>query len=244
MHACVCVCAKSAPHAQESGVIIKKERGISHSEGKAEVKQELGDAKPVYVYDLMAKPRPTITKLHSNGCKETVDLETGPAGFLVGKFANDDTHTTELANLILTIQRKPVKKRPAECLVKKGEKTKEKKAKKQKKKKKKKKETSSEEDAADAEGEDTDVDANPEVKAEPAKKAAPQKYRMEYYKNHNCIGIKQNFGTKSQIMSFGGMKCGKSESELRAIGKTVVADLTLGLDKTEVLSKARNLVAA
>ena len=37
------------------------------------------------------------------------------------------------------------------------------------------------------------------------------KYNIMFYKNSNMIGVRQKFGDKKQIGSFGGKRCGRSE---------------------------------
>ena len=44
----------------------------------------------------------------------------------------------------------------------------------------------------------------------------------------NTIGIREKFGLKKQVLSFGGTRCTKSEAEMRAIAKILVDDLNKG----------------
>ena len=52
-------------------------------------------------------------------------------------------------------------------------------------------------------------------------------YGIMLYKN-NSIGIRAKFGGHNQVLSFGGLYCGKSSQRLRAIGAEIVRDLQLG----------------
>ena len=42
-----------------------------------------------------------------------------------------------------------------------------------------------------------------------------EKFSVMYYKNSNCIGIREKKGQKRQVFSFGGQKCSLTEDELR-----------------------------
>ena len=46
-----------------------------------------------------------------------------------------------------------------------------------------------------------------------------------YYKNFNTIGIRQKFGKKKQVMSFGGKKSSFDEAALRGFGDTAMKKL-------------------
>ena len=59
--------------------------------------------------------------------------------------------------------------------------------------------------------------------------AVAKRYGVMYYKNGNCVGIRQIFYSKSQVMNFGGKHCGKIAKELRAIAAQVVRNLEEGL---------------
>ena len=59
-------------------------------------------------------------------------------------------------------------------------------------------------------------------------------YHLLWYKNSRLIGIRQSFGAKTQICSFGGKKCDKSEKDLRHIGGLAIDRLSTGsLQETE-----------
>ena len=62
-------------------------------------------------------------------------------------------------------------------------------------------------------------------------------YQVLYYKNGNNIGIRQRFYAKTQIFSFGGKHCGKSERQLRDIAVEVVRKLEDGLLSEEEARK-------
>jgi hypothetical protein len=56
---------------------------------------------------------------------------------------------------------------------------------------------------------------------------AGSRYGIMYYKNSNAIGVRQKFGEKRQILSFGGKKSNLSESSLRSWGDSVVMKLEI-----------------
>ena len=55
-----------------------------------------------------------------------------------------------------------------------------------------------------------------------------RKFAVMYYGNNSCIGVRQKFGDKKQIMSFGGKKAGHSESALRSWADDVLRMLDAG----------------
>ena len=55
-----------------------------------------------------------------------------------------------------------------------------------------------------------------------------RKFAVMYYGNNSCIGVRQKFGDKKQIMSFGGKKAGHSESALRSWADDVLIKLDAG----------------
>ena len=60
------------------------------------------------------------------------------------------------------------------------------------------------------------------------------RYSILWYKKDQRIGIRQKFGEKKQICSFGGSKCGKSEGVLRKIGGMAIDRLSMGtLEETD-----------
>ena len=66
-------------------------------------------------------------------------------------------------------------------------------------------------------------------------------YGIMLYKN-NSIGIRAKFGGHNQVLSFGGLYCGKSSQRLRAIGAEIVRDLQLG-NSIPVCKAKGNLLA-
>ena len=74
--------------------------------------------------------------------------------------------------------------------------------------------------------------------------AAPRKYQLLWYKNGLNVGVRQTFGPKRQIFSFGGRRCNKSKERLLEIGREVVKDLELGMAPDAAKTNARNLASA
>ena len=160
--------------------------------------------------DFHAEDGPTITRTLADGQQQTVPLLESPSGFLVGQFS-DDTHVTELPNLMLTrLQKLPAKtqpkrsaKKPAAALKRPA--------------------------AAIADG-DEHENADAVVRMRPAsnlEEAAP-KYSVLWYKNTRSIGIRSKLGSKPQVFSFGGMRHTKSEAQMRAKGDDLVQSLSGG----------------
>ena len=56
--------------------------------------------------------------------------------------------------------------------------------------------------------------------------------------------MRQTFGPKRQIFSFGGRRCNKSKERLLEIGREVVKDLELGMAPDAAKTNARNLASA
>ena len=56
---------------------------------------------------------------------------------------------------------------------------------------------------------------------------AGSRYGIMYYKKSQSIGVRQKFGEKRQILSFGGKKSGLSERSLRSWGDSVVMKLEI-----------------
>ena len=56
--------------------------------------------------------------------------------------------------------------------------------------------------------------------------------------------MRQTFGPKRQIFSFGGKRCTKSKERLLEIGRKVVKDLLEGMAPDAAKTKARNLASA
>ena len=69
---------------------------------------------------------------------------------------------------------------------------------------------------------------------------ASTKYSVMYYSNSHTIGIKATVEGKSkQIMSFGGLKVGKTTEDLRSIGHAAVGKLREGQVPEEVKKWAK-----
>ena len=56
-------------------------------------------------------------------------------------------------------------------------------------------------------------------------------YCILYYKTDNRIGMRQCFGNRRQVFSFGGKSCEKSEEALRAIGREAAERLKGGMSE-------------
>lgn len=175
------------------------------------------NAKPIFTTDI-EKMQCTMHST-SGQAEQSVPLVAGPDGCLVGKFEGI-VHTTELPNLMLLKAPKPkpkqVKKRPG----------------------------------AAAPGVAAEAPAAPPVAAAPAPvppgapaAAAPDKndYGIMWYAKSKCIGIRAKFGAKNQVLSFGGTHCTKTEAEMRAIAKTIVADLHDGMAIIDARQKGKRL---
>jgi hypothetical protein len=59
------------------------------------------------------------------------------------------------------------------------------------------------------------------------------RFSIMYYKNNNSIGLREKFDPKQQVFSFGGMKCEKTQAQLRAIGELTQARLDEGITYAE-----------
>ena len=169
----------------------------------------------------------TCTKWMTSGMGEqAVPLEKGPDGFLVAKFA-DAVHVTELCNLMMFAapkQKAPVMKKPGAAPVMK------------------------ETGAAIAPA----VPAAA-IAAAPGPPAAPgpvppageeppkNDYGIMWYAKQKTIGIRAKFGRKNQVFSFGGMRCTKTEAEMKTIAKTIVADLHNGMSVVDAKQKGMRL---
>ena len=55
-----------------------------------------------------------------------------------------------------------------------------------------------------------------------------------FYKNFNSIGIRQKFGKKRQILSFGGKNCKLNEAALRGVADQALQKLDNDMDLDEV----------
>ena len=66
-------------------------------------------------------------------------------------------------------------------------------------------------------------------------------YSILYYKNGNSAAVRQRFGAKKQVFSFGGMACKKTKEQLRDIAKIVRKDLVGGASADHCKKKAQEL---
>ena len=99
------------------------------------------------------------------------------------------------------------------------------------------------EQAPDEEDKAEDQDDVEEEKEDGKGKAPVARgYSVLYYKKTNHIGIRQKLYAKSQIFSFGGKACGKSERQLRDIVGEVVLKLQDGLLSEEAHTWANEQV--
>jgi len=67
-------------------------------------------------------------------------------------------------------------------------------------------------------------------------------YNEMYYKNGKSMAIRRKFAKKNQIMSFGGVRWGKSEGDLRKIAKRALAMLDDGRSEKTVKAWAKKEV--
>ena len=63
--------------------------------------------------------------------------------------------------------------------------------------------------------------------------------RPLWYKNTHSVGIRQKFGEKKQIFSFGGRTSTKSKEDLISLGDECVRKLNGGMSEGEVKSWAQ-----
>ena len=66
-------------------------------------------------------------------------------------------------------------------------------------------------------------------------------YSILYYKNNNSAGVRQKFGAKKQVFSFGGLACKKTKEQLSDIAKIVRKDLVGGASADHCKKKAQEL---
>jgi hypothetical protein len=88
------------------------------------------------------------------------------------------------------------------------------------------------------------ADAAPSPESAASVPNPPRKYQLLWYKNGLNVGVRQTFGPKRQIFSFGGRRCNKSKERLLEIGRKVVKDLELGMAPDAAKTNARNLADA
>jgi len=64
-----------------------------------------------------------------------------------------------------------------------------------------------------------------------------------WYKRDGTCAIRAKFGTKGQLLSFGGKKCTKTEKEMRDFAAILVADLHAGVSVADCRKKGKNFAA-
>jgi len=62
----------------------------------------------------------------------------------------------------------------------------------------------------------------------PAVPAPARRYCVMYYKKNNSIGIRQKYGGKQQVFSFGGVKAIKGKADMQVIGVELASACTAG----------------
>ena len=88
------------------------------------------------------------------------------------------------------------------------------------------------------------ADAAPSPESAASVPNPPRTYQLLWYKNGHNVGVRQTFGPKRQIFSFGGKRCTKSKERLLEIGRQVVKDLQEGMAPDAAKTNARNLASA
>ena len=217
---------------------------VEPREVKAESEQAESSAKskPIFTVDI-----PTMQcHMHGNDADRSVKLEPGPQGLLVARFG-EMVHTTELSNLMLSVPpaaaQPKLKKKPAAppapaALAP---------------------EAPSAAVAAaaapapaaplaavaPAEPSPAEAPAAPlpaEAAAAPAA-AAKNDYSVMWYKRDLTCAIRAKFGTKGQLLSFGGKRSPKTEKELRDFAAILVADLHAGVSVADCKKKGKDFAA-
>ena len=177
-------------------------------------KQESKDEPGVFTYDLESMQ----CTMHSTGQEQVAPLQSGPNGLAVARFQVSSevlVHHTEFSNLMLLAPAE--KKAKAKTAAKATAKPKVKAKKTNPKVKAKVKAKPNTDDVPNAPAAEHDAIVRNDYSI------------MLYNKGgKNTIGIREKFGQKKQVLSFGSTKCTKSEAEMRAIAKVVVDDLNKG----------------
>lgn len=163
-------------------------------------------ARPVYRADLNASP-PTLRATLPNGVTEVVPLECGPRGFCKAVFQCMDAEIEcEVPNLVLATKLALLEMKD------------EKKAEKKEAPKKKKV-------------------ADKKVKKEESNPAANEgharSYSLMWYKRDKTLAVRQKYGQKRQVLSFGGKSCDKDKTFLTEIGDSVVRKILSGTSYTD-----------
>lgn len=173
-----------------------------------------------YTSDLHAEPEPSLTKVMKNGERQTVSLKPGPNNFLVATFSDTEVYETEFPNImIVKLERKVEKPKSVMKVMKKAMKAMKRPA----------------------------SACHPPPPAHAAVLgggAGAPKHGIMWYKKTKTIGIREKFGLKRQVVSFGGVSCEKSEGDMRILAKQVVEWLDNGMGKVEAKIEAAKLVKA
>ena len=229
---------------------------VEPREVKAEGEQAESSAKgkPIFTVDI-----PTMQcHLHgssSHDADRSVKLEPGPQGLLVARFG-EMVHTTELSNLMLSVPpaaQPKTKKKPAAPPAPAAEAP----------------EASEAALAAvaapasaaplaavaPAESLPAEAPAAPlpaEAAVAPATAPLPARlpagsakndYSVMWYKRDLTCAIRARFGTKGQLLSFGGKRCPKTEKEMKDFAAILVADLHAGVSVADCRKKGKTFAA-
>ena len=200
---------------------VKNEQVMPSVKIKSELPQQpVGESKPVFTVDI-----PTMhCQLHGTSSQDadrSVPLEPGPLGLLIAKFG-EMVYKTELSNLMLSVpppkkeKKAPPQKKPAAAAA-----------------------------AAAAPPAAAEAPATPPPAAQAAAAEAPaapfaaeapaappaaakDDYSVMWYKKGSQCAIRAKFGSKAQVLSFGGMRTPKTKRQMKDYAKILVADLHAG----------------
>ena len=70
-----------------------------------------------------------------------------------------------------------------------------------------------------------------------------EKWNVMWYKNGQNIGIKRKWGTKAQVITFGGKRCGLSEEIQRSFADEALRKLDAGVPEKDVKDWADEAVS-
>ena len=175
----------------------------------------------------------TFHTINASGKEEKYPLVKGPNGFCIAE-TGDVINETDIPNLMLdtlAAKRGGPKKKPASNLKAPSKGAKKLEAELEEYNEEEKKDSDVDE-RSEKEKEDSDVDEREEGdKKAHGPPASPdgKTYLHMYYKKANCYGVRQKFGLKRQIFSFGGTSCKKSKRAMDDIAEQVVMKLNEGL---------------
>jgi hypothetical protein len=215
------------PEDQPPRVKVESEQLMPAVQIKSELPQQLAsESKPVSTVDF-----PTMhCQLHSTSphdADQSVPLEPGPHGLLIAKFG-ELVHKPELSNLMLAVpppsphKKRPaaaVAKKPAACILPETD--------------------AAEVEAAEAEAEAALPGADYGAPVAADYGAPANDYGVMWYKRSRAIGIRQKFGSKAQVFSFGGKSSPKTERELKDFAEVLVKDLRAGASVAATRNKGR-----